>query len=53
MDNLTVSFENALQNVIKVASNTVKNIKSVFIQYMQIWVNHHEIAHYCVNTKIS
>jgi flavin-binding protein dodecin len=53
MGNSTVSFEDAVQNVINEASKTVKNIKSVYIQEMQVTVNNNKIAQYRVNTKVS
>lgn len=36
MGNSTVNFEDAFENVIKEASTTVKNIKSVYMQDMQV-----------------
>ena len=53
MGNSTESFEDAVQNVIKEASKTVKNIKSVYIQDMQVSVSNNEIAQYRVTTKVS
>lgn len=53
MGNSTVSFEDAVGNVIKEASKTLKNIKSVYIQDMQVTVNNDQIAQYRVNTKVS
>ena len=53
MGNSTVSFEDAVQNVIKEASKTVKNIKSVYIQDMQVTVSNDQIAQYRVTTKVS
>ncbi|WP_273565737.1 dodecin family protein [Maribacter halichondriae] len=53
MGNSTVSFEDAVQNVIKEASKTVKNIKSVYVKDMQVTVNNNQIAQYRVNTKVS
>ncbi len=53
MGNSTVSFEDAVQNVINEASKTVKNIKSVYIKDMQVSVNNNKIAQYRVNTKVS
>ncbi|MGB5274051.1 MAG: dodecin family protein [Flavobacteriaceae bacterium] len=53
MGNSTVSFEDAVQNVINEASKTVKNIKSVYIKDMQVTVNNNKIAQYRVNTKVS
>jgi flavin-binding protein dodecin len=53
MGNSTVSFEDAVQNVVKEASKTVKNIKSTYMQDLQVTVNKNEIAKYRVNTKVS
>ncbi len=53
MGNSPISFEDALQNVIKEASKTVKNIKSVYIQDMQVSVKDNLISEYRVNTKVS
>ena len=53
MGNSTVSFENAVENVIKEASKTVKDIKSVYIKDMQVTVTDNQIAQYRVNTKIT
>ena len=53
LGNSTVSFEDAVNNVIKEASKTVKNIKSVYIKDMQVTVNNNEIKEYRVNTKVS
>ncbi len=53
LGNSTVSFEDAVQNVINDGSKTVKNIKSVYVQDMQVAVNNNKIAEYRVNTKVS
>lgn len=53
LGNSTVSFEDAVQNVINDGSKTVKNIKSVYVQDMQVTVNNNKIAEYRVNTKVS
>ncbi len=53
LGNSTISFEDAVQNVINDASKTVKNIKSVYIQDMQVTVNNNKIEEYRVNTKLS
>ena len=52
MGHSTVSFEDAVQNVVKESSKTVKNIKSVYIKDMQVTVNNNQIAQYRVNTKV-
>ncbi|MGB5362644.1 MAG: dodecin family protein, partial [Aureibaculum sp.] len=47
------SFEDAVQNVINHASKSVKNIKSVYVQDMQVTVVNNRIKEYRVNTKVS
>lgn len=51
--NSNKSFEDAVSNVVKVASKTVKNIKSVYVKDMQVKVNDNQITEYRVNTKVS
>jgi flavin-binding protein dodecin len=53
LGNSNLSFEDAVQNVVTDVSKTVKNIKSVYIQDMQVTVNNNKIAEYRVNTKVS
>ncbi|MGK0495027.1 MAG: flavin-binding protein dodecin [Maribacter sp.] len=53
MGNSTVSFENAVENVIKETSKTIKNIKSVYIKDMQVVVENNHITQYRVTTKVS
>ena len=53
LGNSTVSFEDAVNNVIKEASKTVKDIKSVYIKDMQVTVDNNEIKEYRVNTKVT
>lgn len=48
----SVSFEDALQNVVNEASKTVKNIKSVYVQDTQVKVQDNKIKEYRVNTKV-
>lgn len=52
LGNSTVSFEDAVNNVIKEASKTVKNIKSVYVKDMQVTVNNNQVKEYRVNTKV-
>lgn len=52
LGNSSVSFEDAVNNVIKEASKTVKNIKSVYVKDMQVTVNNNQIKEYRVNTKV-
>lgn len=53
LGNSTVSFEDAVQNVITEAAKTVKNIKSVYVQDMHVTVKDNKIKEYRVNTKVS
>lgn len=53
LGNSTVSFEDAVNNVIKDASKSVKNIKSVYVQDMQVTVSNNQIKEYRVNTKVT
>ncbi|TBN04313.1 dodecin domain-containing protein [Hyunsoonleella flava] len=52
LGNSTVSFEDAVSNVVSEASKTVKNIKSVYVEDMQVTVENNAIKEYRVNTKI-
>ncbi len=52
LGNSTVSFEDAVKNVVDEASKTVKDIKSVYIQEMQVVVENNAIVQYRVNTKV-
>jgi flavin-binding protein dodecin len=53
LGNSTVSFEDAIQNIIDEAAKTVKDIKSVYIQDMQVTVKDNKISQYRVNAKIT
>ena len=53
LGNSTDSFEDAVQNVINEASKSVKNIKSVYIQDMQVSVKESKISEYRVNAKVT
>ncbi|MDD3721073.1 MAG: dodecin family protein [Lutibacter sp.] len=53
MGNSTVSFEDAVQNVVNEASKTVKNIKSVYIKDMQVKVNGNKISEFRVTAKVT
>lgn len=53
LGNSKTSFEDAVQNVIKEASKSVKDIKSVYVQEMQVSVKDNKIAEYRVNTKVT
>ena len=52
LGNATVSFEDAVKNVVKEASKTVKNIKSVYVNDMQVKVDNNQITEYRVNAKV-
>ncbi|MDJ0646562.1 MAG: dodecin family protein [Flavobacteriaceae bacterium] len=52
LGNSTESFEDAVQNVINDASKSVRNIKSVYINDMQVTVEDNQIKEYRVNTKV-
>lgn len=51
--NSNTSFDDAIKNVVKEASKTVKNIKSVYVKDMQVKVVNNEVSEYRVNTKVS
>ena len=53
LGNSTESFEDAVQNVISEASKTVRGIKSVYVQDMQVAVKDNKITEYRVNTKVT
>lgn len=53
LGNSEVSFEDAIQNVINEAAKTIKDIKSVYIQDMQVAVKHNAIEQYRVNAKVT
>ncbi|MFA5297668.1 MAG: dodecin family protein [Lutibacter sp.] len=53
LGNSTISFEDAVQNVVNEASKTVKNIKSVYIKDMQVTVKSNKISQYRVTTKVT
>ena len=53
LGNSTESFEDAVQNIINDASKSVKDIKSVYIQDMQVTVANNAIAQYRVNAKVT
>ena len=53
LGNSSVSFEDAVQNIIDDAAKTVKEIKSVYIQDMQVTVKDNKISQYRVNAKVT
>lgn len=53
LGNSTVSFEDAVKNVVDEASKTVNDIRSVYIKDMHVTVKDNKIAEYRINTKVS
>ncbi|MER3317560.1 MAG: dodecin family protein [Allomuricauda sp.] len=53
LGNSTESFEDAIQNIIDEASKSVRNIKSVYVQDMQVSVKEGKISEYRVNAKVT
>jgi hypothetical protein len=53
LGNSTVSFEDAVKNVIKEASQSVKNIQSVYVKHMYVEVKNNDVTEYRVNTKVT
>ena len=53
LGNSTVSFENAITNIVTEASKTIRNIKSVYVQDMQVCVKVNSISEYRVNAKVT
>ena len=53
LGNSKTSFEDAIQNVVKEASKTVKNIESVYVKDQQVKVKNNQVIEYRVNTKVS
>ena len=53
LGNSTLSFEDAVQNVINEASKSVKNIKSVYVKDMQVTVKENKILEYRINSKVT
>lgn len=53
LGNSSESFEHAVENVIQEAAKTVKDIKSVYIQDMQVTVKDNKIAQYRINAKVT
>lgn len=47
------SWEDATREVVKEASKTVENIKSVYIKDMQAIVDEEEITKYRINAKVT
>ncbi|WKK65917.1 dodecin family protein [Lutimonas zeaxanthinifaciens] len=53
LGNSTVSWEDAVDQVLKEASKTIKNIKSVYIQDMQAMVKDNKVSEYRINAKVT
>ncbi len=53
LGNSDKSWEDAVQQVVKEASKTIKNIKSVYVQDMQATVKNNMITEYRVNAKVT
>jgi len=53
LGNSDESFEDAVQQVINEASKTIKDIKSVYVQDMQVMVKDNKISEYRVNAKVT
>lgn len=53
LGNSTMSFEDALKNIVKDASKTLRNIKSVYVNDMQVSVEDDRIVEYRVNAKVT
>ncbi|MFD2914569.1 dodecin domain-containing protein [Lacinutrix sp. WUR7] len=53
LGNSTVSFDDAVKNVVAEVSKTVKNIKSVYVKDMEAKVTNNQVVQYRVTTKVS
>ena len=53
LGNSKVSWEDAVDQVIKETSKTIKNIKSVYIQDMQAVVKDNKVSEYRINAKVT
>lgn len=47
------SWEHAAQNAVKIASESVRDIKSIYIENMEATVEGNAITEYRINAKIS
>lgn len=47
------SFDDAVQNALKEASKSVKNISSIYVKEMKANVENNQIVSYGVNAKVS
>lgn len=53
LGNSPKSWEHSVDQVIKEASKTIKNIKSVYIQDMQAMVKDNKVTEYRINAKVT
>jgi flavin-binding protein dodecin len=47
------TMEEAVENVVKEASKTVDNIKSVYVENIQAIVDNNELTNYRINAKVT
>jgi hypothetical protein len=52
LGNSSVGFEDALKNVVTEASKTIRDIRSVYVQEMQVTVTENKITEYRINAKV-
>ena len=52
LGNSKVSFDDAVKNVVKEASKSIKDIKSVYVKDMQATVENNVVVQYRVTTKV-
>nr|WP_091897649.1 dodecin family protein [Polaribacter sp. KT25b] len=53
LGNSTVSFDDAVKNVVSEVSKTVKIIKSVYIKDMEAKVSDNQVVQYGITTKVT
>ena len=53
MGQSTVSWEEAVKEVVQEASKTVRNIQSVYIKNFMVNVQGNEVTHYRVDCKVT
>ena len=53
LGNSNKSWEDAAQNMVKDASKTVKNIKSIYVKELTARVENNQIQEYRINGKIT
>ncbi|WP_088340907.1 dodecin family protein [Robiginitalea sediminis] len=53
LGNSTVSFEHAIENILKEASVSLREIKSIYVKDMQVTVKDNKVDQYRVNAKIT